>query len=89
MPDSTRETVYVWECLGEPGDYALCTDSQCREFQNPNWRFRSELAGVYELHDLSRSLIDNRTVNGWALVVHKDQHGSYGIREMKEGGHYY
>jgi hypothetical protein len=74
----TTGIVYVWECLGQPGDYALCTDPQHGDFQNPNWRFRGELTGVPELDGFPRLTIDNRTRNGWPFVVHRDdRHGSY------------
>ena len=85
MPDptaasiSTGETVYVRECVGEPGDYALCTDPQNHDFQNPNWRFRGELASVPELDGFPRPIIDNRTLNGWLLIVRRDRNGSYSI----------
>ena len=73
----TTKTVYVWQCLGEPGDYALCTDAQHYDYQNPNWRFRGELADVRELDGFPRPTIDNRTCNGWPFVVHRDRRGNY------------
>ena len=78
-PASTRpkEIVYVWECLGQPGDYALCSDRQRRDFQTPNWKFRGELASVLDLHDIPQLGVDNRTVNGWSTVVHRDKYGTY------------
>ena len=59
--------LYVWESLEQPGDYALCTDPQHRDFQNANWRFRGELAAVPELDGLPRPTIDN----GWPMRVHR------------------
>jgi len=38
----TNETVYVWESLGEPGQFALCSNRQYAEYKTANWKFRGE-----------------------------------------------
>ena len=57
--------IYVWESVERPGDYALCADPHHRDFQNPNWRFRGELAMVPELAGLPRPKIGT----GWPVRV--------------------
>jgi hypothetical protein len=66
---------YVWESVERPGDYALCTDPQHRDFQNPNWRFRGELATVPELDGFPRPTI----TRGWPMRVRKDPSRDDGI----------
>ena len=52
----------------EPGEYALCTDPQHRDFQNENsLRFRGELATVPELEGFPRPTI----ANGWPMRVRR------------------
>jgi hypothetical protein len=70
----TKVTIYVWESLGEPGEFALCGNPQHRDFQTPNWKFRGELASVPELDGLPRPTIDNGTQNGWPMTVHVDRY---------------
>jgi len=62
------KAIYVWESVGRPGDFALCADPQHRDFQNPNWRFRGELATVPELDGLPRPTI----ADGWPMRVRRD-----------------
>jgi hypothetical protein len=64
--------LFVWESLEQPGDYALCTDQQHPDFQNPHWRFRGELATVPELDGFPRPSI----ANGWPTRVHIDRPSS-------------
>jgi hypothetical protein len=60
--------IYVWESLVRPGEYALCTDPQHRDFQNENWwRFRGELATVSELDGFTRPTI----ADGWPMRVRR------------------
>jgi hypothetical protein len=67
--------IYVWESMGRPGDYALCTDPQHADFQNPNWRFRGELATVPELNGFPRPTI----ARGWPMRVRRDPCRDNGI----------
>lgn len=73
----TSETVYVWECLGQPGDYAICSNPKYTDYQNPNWKFRGEFSSVAELDNLPRIIVKNRAINGWPFIVHVDRNGSY------------
>jgi hypothetical protein len=66
--------------LGEPSDYALCTNSQQLDFQNPNWRFRGELQTVWELDGFPRHIIESRILNGSPMRVHRDRSGTYSFR---------
>jgi hypothetical protein len=68
--------VFVWECLGEPGYFGLCTNPQKPDFQTPNWKLRGQLP-VPELGWVSRELVDQDTVNEWHRVVRVDRRGSY------------
>jgi hypothetical protein len=73
----TNKTVYVWECLGEPGKYALCTNRDYAEYKTANWKFRGELSTVDELNGFRRDAINNKTVNGWPMELNIDQNGNY------------
>lgn len=60
--------IYVWESEVQPGEYALCTDPQHRDFQNASWwRFRGEFAPVPELEGLPRPII----ASGWPIRVRR------------------
>src|SRR6516225_4206758 len=71
--------IYVWESMERPGDYALCSDPHHRDFQNPNWRSRGELATVAELDGFPRPTI----APAWPMRVRRDpsrDDGNGGLR---------
>jgi hypothetical protein len=71
--------VYVWECVGQPGDYGFCTNKQHPDFQTPNWKFKGEVASVPELSGpgFPQQAVETRTANGHCTTVHVDRHGNY------------
>ena len=73
----TREPVYVWQSLGEPGEYALCTNSRYVDFQNGNWKALGELPGVPVLATFPRLTVDNGTVGGWPFIVRVVGNGKF------------
>ncbi len=73
----TKEPVYVWQSLGEPGEYALCTNPRYPDFQNANWRPLGELTGVPILAAFPRLTVDNGTVGGTPFIVRVAGNGSF------------
>ena len=71
------ETVYVWECLDQPGGYALCTNQNYLEFKADNWRYLGELPLVAELAGMPRDAIHAQTLSGWPMMVQTDHQGGY------------
>lgn len=65
----TGAPVYVWQSLGEPGEYALCTNPHYPSFQNANWKFLGELSDVPALASFSRVIANDRTGGGAPLIV--------------------
>ena len=73
----TAETVYVWQSLGQPGEYALCTNRDHAELKTANWRFRGDLSTVNELDGMRRDAISAKTANGWPMILNVDRYGNY------------
>jgi hypothetical protein len=77
--EPTETTVYVWEHLGQTGDYILCSNVRHRDLQNASWRLRGKLEDVLEMNGLPRATINHNTRGGSLFFVHRNQQGHYVI----------
>ena len=78
------DTVYFWECLGEPAILGFSTDPNYLEFRTPNWRAEGEYRGSPMLPGISRERIAHAASGGHVIVIRSRDGSSADMRPAGE-----